>query len=179
VPSILKRPAAFLDRDGVLNEDTGYVHRSDQVRWVEGSREAVRWLNDAGYFVFICTNQAGIARGYYSEDHVNDLHDWMNVELRKVGAHIDDVEFCPYHPEGVVERYRKVSDLRKPGPGMLKKLLSQWPVDVAGSFMIGDRESDVEAAAAAGIPGHLFPGGNLLEFVRKISPPRRRTADCG
>ncbi len=179
VPSILKRPAAFLDRDGVLNEDTGYVHRIDQVRWVEGSREAVRWLNDAGYFVFICTNQAGIARGYYSEDHVNDLHDWMNLELRKLGAHIDDVEFCPYHPEGVVERYRKVSDLRKPGPGMLKKLLSQWPVDVTGSFMIGDRESDVEAAAAAGIPGHLFPGGNLLEFVRKISPPRRRTADCG
>ena len=174
-----KKPAAFLDRDGVLNEDTGYVHRIDQVRWVEGSREAVRWLNDAGYFVFICTNQAGIARGYYSEDHVNDLHDWMNLELRKLGAHIDDVEFCPYHPEGVVERYRKVSELRKPGPGMLKKLLSQWPVDVVGSFMIGDRDSDVDAAAAAGIPGHLFPGGNLLEFVRKVSPPRRRTAGCG
>ncbi len=112
VPSLLRRPAAFLDRDGVLNEDTGYVHRSDQVRWVEGARETVRWLNDAGYFVFIVTNQAGVARGLYSEDHVNDLHDWMNLALRENGAHIDCVEYCPYHPEGTVERYRIVSGRR-------------------------------------------------------------------
>jgi D-glycero-D-manno-heptose 1,7-bisphosphate phosphatase len=178
VPSVLRRPAAFLDRDGVLNEDTGYVHRSDQVRWVDGARETVRWLNDAGYFVFIVTNQAGIARGLYSEDHVNDLHDWMNLELRKVGAHIDGVEFCPYHPEGTVERYRRVSELRKPGPGMIRKLLSEWPVDASGSFLVGDRPTDLEAAAAAGIPGHLFPnGGNLFDFVRKLLPPRRRIAD--
>jgi D,D-heptose 1,7-bisphosphate phosphatase len=178
VPSILRRPAAFLDRDGVLNEDTGYVHRSDQVRWVEGARETVRWLNDAGYFVFIVTNQAGVARGFYSEDHVNDLHDWMNLELRKSGAHIDCVEFCPYHPEGTVERYRRASDLRKPAPGMVKKLLAEWPVDAARSFLVGDRSTDLEAADAAGIRGHLFPsGGNLLDFVRKLLPPRRRIAD--
>jgi D-glycero-D-manno-heptose 1,7-bisphosphate phosphatase len=176
--SILRRPAAFLDRDGVLNEDTGYVHRSDRVRWVDGARETVRWLNDAGYFVFVVTNQAGVARGFYSEDHVNDLHDWMNLELRKSGAHIDSVEFCPYHPEGAVERYRRVSDLRKPAPGMVKKLLAEWPVDASRSFLVGDRSTDLEAAAAAGIRGHLFPsGGNLLDFVRKLLPPRRRIAD--
>ena len=175
VPAIARRPAAFLDRDGVLNEDTGYVHRSDQVRWVEGARETIRWLNDAGYFVFVVTNQAGVARGFYSEDHVNDLHDWMNRELRKSGAHIDCVEFCPYHPEGTVERYRQASDLRKPGPGMVTKLLSEWPVDASQSFLVGDRATDLEAAAAAGIRGHLFPGGgNLLDFVRKIVPPRRK-----
>lgn len=172
VPAILRRPAAFLDRDGVLNEDDGYVHRSDQVRWVDGAQAAVRWLNDAGYFVFIVTNQAGVARGLYSEDHVNDLHAWMNIELRKAGAHIDYAEYCPYHPEGTVERYRIVSDLRKPGPGMLKKLLAEWPIDPSGSFMVGDRATDVEAAAAAGIPGHLFPGGNLLDFVKALAPPR-------
>jgi D,D-heptose 1,7-bisphosphate phosphatase len=179
VPAILRRPAAFLDRDGVLNEDTGYVHRSDQVRWVEGARETVRWLNDAGYFVFIVTNQAGVARGLYSEDHVNDLHDWMNLELRENGAHIDCVEYCPYHPEGTVERYRRVSDLRKPGPGMLNKLLTEWPVDVPRSFLVGDRSTDLEAATAAGIRGHLFPnGGNLFDFVTKLVPQPRRIADC-
>jgi len=133
----------------------------------------------AGPITFIVTNQAGVARGYYEEDHVTDLHAWMNLELRKVGAHIDGVEFSPYHPEGVVERYRRDSDLRKPGPGMLKKLMAEWPVDVAGSFMVGDRQSDVEAAAAAGIPGHLFAGGNLFDFVRTLSLPRRRTAGGG
>jgi D-glycero-D-manno-heptose 1,7-bisphosphate phosphatase len=103
----------------------------------------------------------------------------MNLELRKTGAHIDGVEFCPYHPDGVVERYRRVSDLRKPGPGMLKKLLAEWPVDVSRSFMVGDRDTDLEAAAAAGIPGHLFRGGNLLDFVRGLLPPQRRTAGYG
>ena len=179
VPSIVRRPAAFLDRDGVLNEDTGYVHQIDQVRWIDGARETIRWLNDAGYFVFVVTNQAGIARGYYDESHVNDLHDWMNLELHKSGAHIDSVEYCPYHPEGTVERYRRHSDLRKPGPGMINKLLSEWPVDVSRSFLVGDRPTDLEAAAAAGIRGHLFPGGNLIDFVRKLSPPRRRSADFG
>ena len=83
VPLILKRPAAFLDRDGVLNEDAGYVHRADQVRWIEGAREAVRWLNDAGYLVFVVTNQAGVARGLYEEEHIHGLHDWMCRELRR------------------------------------------------------------------------------------------------
>jgi D,D-heptose 1,7-bisphosphate phosphatase len=179
VPRILRRPAAFLDRDGVLNEDTGYVHHPDQVRWVEGAREAVRWLNDAGYLVFIVTNQAGIARGLYSEQHVADLHGWMTAELRLHGAHIDGIEYCPYHPEGTVERYRLASDLRKPGPGMLRKLLAEWSVDASRSFMVGDRPTDLEAAAAAGIPGHLFQGGNLLDFVRRLSAPRRRIADYG
>jgi len=179
VPRILRRPAAFLDRDGVLNEDTGYVHHPDQVHWVEGAREAVRWLNDAGYLVFIVTNQAGIARGLYSEQHVADLHGWMRAELRLHGAHIDGIEYCPYHPEGTVERYRLASDLRKPGPGMLRKLLAEWPVDASRSFMVGDRPTDLEAAAAAGIPGHLFQGGNLLDFVRSLSAPRRKIADYG
>jgi len=179
VPSIVRRPAAFLDRDGVLNEDSGYVHRPEQVRWVPGAREAVRWLNDCGYFVFIVTNQAGIARGYYGEDDVRRLHDWMNAELRKAGAHFDCAEYCPYHPDGVVDTYRRASEMRKPGPGMLKKLLAEWPIDVAASFMVGDRQTDVEAAAAAGIQGHLFRGGNLLDLVRTLAAPRRRATTDG
>ena len=179
VPRILKRPAAFLDRDGILNEDTGYVHHPDQVRWVAGAREAVRWLNDAGYLVFIVTNQAGVARGLYEEEHIVQLHGWMSEELRRHGAHIDCFEYCPYHPEGLVERYRQVSDLRKPEPGMIRKLLAAWPVDASQSFLIGDRETDLQAAAAAGIPGHLFSGGNLLDFVTTQVRPKRRTVDFG
>jgi D,D-heptose 1,7-bisphosphate phosphatase len=177
VPRIVRRPAAFLDRDGVLNVDAGYVHRADQVRWIDGARETVRWLNDAGYLVFVVTNQAGIARGLYSEQHVADLHAWMNRELGKTGAHIDCVEYCPFHPEGTVERYRRVSDLRKPAPGMLKKLLSEWSVDTSQSFLVGDNDTDLEAAAAAGIRGHLFAGGNLLDFVTKLARPKQRIDD--
>ncbi len=177
VPSILRRPAAFLDRDGVLNEDTGYVHRPDQVRWVDGAREAVRWLNDAGYFVFIVTNQAGVARGLYSEDHVNELHDWMNKALRENGAHIDCFEYCPYHPEGIVEHYRRVLRAAQARAGMLKKLLAEWPVDTSRSFLVGDRSTDLEAAAAAGIRGHLFQRRQSVRFRDDASAEPRRIAD--
>ncbi len=179
VPRIFRRPAVFLDRDGVLNEDLGYVHRADQVRWVDGAVEAVRWLNDACYYVFVVTNQAGVARGFYDEDAVIGLHAWMNGELRRAGAHIDGFEYAPHHPDGTVERYRRQSDLRKPSPGMIRKLQSEWPTNPAQSLLIGDRQTDLEAAAAAGIPGHLFAGGNLLELVRKLVPGPRRIDVAG
>jgi len=174
MPAFIRRPAAFLDRDGVINHDDNYVHRPDQVRWIDGAQQAIRWLNDAGYYVFVITNQAGVAHGHYGEEQVHALHAWMQHELQGVGAHIDRFEYCPYHPEGVVERYRRVSELRKPGPGMILKLRDEWPVDMDGSFMIGDRDIDMQAAAAAGIPGHRFAGGNLLDFVRTCAPAKRR-----
>jgi D-glycero-D-manno-heptose 1,7-bisphosphate phosphatase len=176
MPAFTRRPAAFLDRDGVINYDDNYVHRPEQIRWIDGAREAIRWLNDAGYYVFAVTNQAGVARGYYTEDDVRSLHGWMQGELQNAGAHVDCFEYCPYHPEGAVERYRQVSKLRKPAPGMILKLRREWNVDWGGSFMIGDRDIDMQAAAAAGIAGHQFPGGNLLDFVRARVPERRRSS---
>ncbi len=179
LPTFLRRPAAFLDRDGVLNHDDNYVHRPDQVRWIEDAAAAVRWLNDAGYYVFVVTNQAGVARGYYGEAEVQALHGWMQAELHRAGAHVDAFEYCPFHPEGSVEAYRRVSDLRKPGPGMLLKIRETWDIDAGRSFMVGDRDIDMQAARAAGLPGHLFRGGNLLEFVRTLVPARQRTPASG
>jgi D,D-heptose 1,7-bisphosphate phosphatase len=172
VPKIVRRPAIFFDRDGVLNHDTGYVHRSEEFQWLDGAREAVRWANDLGYYTFVVTNQAGVAHGYYDEEAIRRLHGWMQAELHAEGAHIDAYEYCPFHPNGVVAQYCQESDLRKPGPGMLKKLMADWPVDVERSLMIGDRDSDIQAAAAAGVAGHKFKGGNVFDFLKQRMRPR-------
>lgn len=162
-----RRPAVFFDRDGVLNVDRGYVHRWEEFEWLRGAREAVRMCNDRGYLVFVVTNQAGVAHGHYAEDAVKRLHARVAEELAAVGAHVEEFEYCPHHPTASVARYRRVCDRRKPGPGMIRDLLARWNVDVERSLLIGDQSSDLEAAAAAGIAGHQYGGGDLCEFVAR------------
>lgn len=162
------RPAVFFDRDGVLNEDDGYTFDPNKVRWVEGAQQAVKGVNDAGYFAFVVTNQSGIARGFYEEQHVRNLHEWMSRELAIVGAHIDAFEFCPHHPDGLVERYRVRCNCRKPQPGMIRALLERYPVAIDASFMIGDKQSDLAAAQAAGIAAYMFDGSNLHAFIAPL-----------
>lgn len=162
-------PAAFLDRDGVLNEDAGYVHRPDQVRWVEGAPDAVRLLNRRGFWVIVVTNQSGVVRGYYPEADVHALHRWMNRALAAQGAQVDGFHHCPHHPEGRVAPYARVCGCRKPRPGLIEQACAARPVDRGRSFLIGGKPSDLEAAAA-GIPGFLFgPGeGRLDRFVERV-----------
>lgn len=164
----LMKPALFLDRDGVLNLDHGHIGSIDRFDWVPGAREAVKIANLAGYYVFLVTNQAGIAKGLYTEQDYSALMHHVELELAAKGAHLDDVRYCPFHPDATVERYRKASRWRKPGPGMLEDLLQSWPVDVSRSLLIGDKESDLQAAEQVGIAGHLFQGGNLLTFIQPI-----------
>jgi D,D-heptose 1,7-bisphosphate phosphatase len=169
IPSWQRRPAVFLDRDGTLNEDeAGYTHRIDDFRWLPGAVEAVRHLNDCGFYVFVVTNQAGVARGIYGEEQVIALHAWIQDELRAQGAHIDDFRYCPFHSEALIEAYRRSHSWRKPDAGMLLDLMKHWQVDIARSAMIGDRESDVEAGRAAGVLGLKVKPGDLLTAVTTL-----------
>lgn len=166
IPQVLRRPAVFFDRDGVLNHDSGYTYKIKDFHWMEGAPQAIRKLNDLGWYVFVVTNQAGVARGYYGENDVQKLHTWMNEDLQRYGAHIDDFRYCPHHIEGIVDNYTLACTCRKPEPGMVLDLLEHWPVDIHLSVLIGDKESDLEAAASAGVRSVRYSGGDICGLIR-------------
>ncbi len=157
------RPALFLDRDGVINVDHAYVHRQEDFEFIDGIFELVRRARAASYRVFVVTNQAGIARGYYTEDDFHRLTAWMQGRFAAEGAAIDRVYFCPFHAEHGVGRYKLDSPLRKPRPGMILQATQEFGVDLARSLLVGDMVTDIQAGEAAGV------GRNLL--FRPLEPP--------
>ena len=143
--------ALFLDRDGVVNEEVGYLHRADEVRFVDGIFSLCRTAAGLGYRLIVVTNQAGIARGYYSEADFDVLMEFMRGKLRAEGIELDAVYYCPFHPEHGVGKYKREHEDRKPGTGMLQRGAREFGVELSESVMVGDRCSDVGAANAAGL----------------------------
>ena len=185
-----KRRAVFMDRDGTISEEVGYVNHPSRYRVFPYTAEAVRRLNEAGWLAVLVTNQAGVARGYFTEDVIGAVHTLLAWELERGGARLDAIYYCPHHPSVGEPPYRFDCDCRKPRPGLIRRAAIDLDIDVAASWMVGDRYSDTELARNAGARAALVLSGygrgeweyqraawrhqpdlvaeNLLEAVEKI-----------
>ena len=165
---LVGRAAVFLDRDGVLNRDLNYVHSADRFEPVPGAAEAIAWLNAQERKVIFVTNQAGIGRGYYTEEQLGSFTRWIEDWLLERGARIEATYYCPHHPTAGQGAYLVTCECRKPEPGMIRAGIADFDLDPKQCLLVGDQPTDIGAAAAAGIPGHLFDGSNLESFVKRL-----------
>lgn len=164
------KKAIFLDRDGTLNIDHGYVHQIDDFQFIEGSIEALQALKDMGYLLVLVTNQSGIARGYFSEDQFLQLTEWFDWSLADRGVDFDGIYYCPHHPEGQGE-YRQDCDCRKPKSGMLLQAIKELKIDPAQSFMVGDKIDDLKAGIGAKVRYNILvkTGKPVTEDTEKLA----------
>jgi D-glycero-D-manno-heptose 1,7-bisphosphate phosphatase len=147
--------AAFIDRDGVINKEVGYLHRIEDFEYTYNCVEGLKSLIDSGFFLIIVTNQAGIAKGLYSENDYERLMNWMTADLARYGIKFKDIFYCPHHPDGVVKKYTKICEFRKPSLGMFTLARDRYVIDMESSIVIGDKLSDVQAGKNAGV-GRAF-----------------------
>ncbi len=168
IPKWRSKSALLLDRDGVINIDYGYVHKMDNFEFINGAKETIKLANDLGILVIVITNQAGIARGLYSESQFRFFTDEINNRLIEFGAHIDKTYYCPHHPSEASKDYLQNCNCRKPKNGLIEKAKLDWKLDKEKCFLIGDKESDILAARKSGIKAHLFSykKENLLEIFK-------------
>lgn len=167
----MKRRAVFMDRDGTISEEIGYVNHPSRYRVFPYSAQAVRLLNNAGWLAILVTNQAGVARGYFAEEMIGEVHGLLKAELEKEGAHLDAIYYCTHHPTVGEPPYRLDCDCRKPRPGLIRRAASEFEIDLAGSWMVGDRYSDIEMARNAGVRSAFVLSGygrGEWEFQRGI-----------
>lgn len=166
----MKKPAVFIDRDGTINEQMGYINHLSRFRILPGVPEAVKLLNESNYHVIVVTNQSGVARGYFPIELVNEIHSFMEDSLKKEGAHIDALFFCPHYPRGKISRYTFECDCRKPKTGMIKQALDMLDIDLENSFMIGDHFTDLEFAGNCNIKSIMVKTGYGLGEAEYILP---------
>ncbi|PQO31532.1 D-glycero-beta-D-manno-heptose 1,7-bisphosphate 7-phosphatase [Blastopirellula marina] len=162
------RPAVFLDRDGTINEEVKYLSSPHQLRLIPGAAEAIARLNQAGIPVIVVTNQSGIARGYYTEDDVEQVHSYLDKLLADHGASIDAYYYCPHHPGAIVKQYLVDCECRKPRTGMLSAAAAQENVSLAQAYLVGDKRSDLRAAISAGARGILVRTGYGKETEQEL-----------
>ncbi len=167
------KKALFLDRDGVINIDHGYLYQAEQFEFIDGVFEACKQFQQAGYEIVVVTNQSGIGRGYYTEKDFHELTKWMLAEFAKQDIQILDVMFCPHHPEKALPQYLQDCDCRKPAPGMLLEAISKHQIDPKMSIMVGDKSSDLEAAINADVKNKF-----LVETGKAVSEQGKELADA-
>ena len=161
--------AVFLDRDGTIIEDTGYLDECSKIRFLPRVSEAIKLLNENGFKVIIITNQSGVARGYFTEEALQEINRYIQESLAERRAIIDGIYYCPHHMEGIIEEYRKECYCRKPDPGMIEEAAREFGIDLSQSFVIGDKISDIEAGHRAGCKAILLGGEDSLKNEKEIA----------
>ena len=169
----MANPAIFLDRDGVINVDTGYVYLVDDFKFIDGVIDALLQLKQKGYLLVVVTNQSGIARGLFTEEQFMSLTEWMDWSLADRGVDLDGIYFCPHHPSEGSDQYRKSCTCRKPGPDMILDAVKHLDIDLTRSYMVGDKPSDMKAAINAGVAHKI-----LVETGKSITEEGRALADA-
>jgi D-glycero-D-manno-heptose 1,7-bisphosphate phosphatase len=155
----VKSPAVFVDRDGTIIEDVGYLSDPGRIRFIEGAEETIRRLRGAGFKVICVSNQSGVARGFFTEQKVREIHERLQALLRAGGAELDAIYYCPHHPDFGNDFYRKVCECRKPAIGMLKQAEAEHAIDMGKSFLVGDSPADILAGKEAGVKTILVKSG--------------------
>lgn len=169
----MKKPAVFIDRDGTINEQLGYINHLSRFVILPGVSEAVRLLNKNNWWAIIVSNQGGVARGYYPMELVDEIHGFLKSSLKGQGAIIDGIFFCPHHPAGVVPEYSSGCGCRKPETGLIDKALEAFDIDMSNSYVVGDRHVDIELASRLNLKGVLVKTGYGLGELEYIIPEKR------
>jgi D-glycero-D-manno-heptose 1,7-bisphosphate phosphatase len=169
----MKKPAVFIDRDGTINEQMGYVNHVSRFRILPGVPQAIRMLNRQGFLVFVVSNQSGVARGYYPLELVRTLHQILVTRIKEKNGVIDGIFFCPHHPAGSVPEFSRDCDCRKPKTGLIEQACRSFEIDLRRSFVVGDMCTDIELAHRAGLTGVLVKTGYGLGEIEYTLPQKR------
>lgn len=169
----MRRPAVFLDRDGTINEQMGYINHICRFQLLPRAAAAIRLLNEADIPVIVVTNQSGLGRGYFPKELLTEVHQLMDQQLAEAGAHVDGIYICPHYPEAKIPEYRVQCDCRKPQPGLFLKAATDHNLDLAKSYVVGDRWSDLKAAAQCEATGILVLTGYGRGDHKYIGPTQK------